>query len=427
MIAAVRDGTLHQSPDALHRNTAKVWNEAVAALPELGLTTVVVPAHRESRSRVEWERLPKSFREDVENYLAWCGGNDVFAEDARFRAFSKGTLKLRRSQIHTAVSALVRGGWSPESLLSLGALVELDAFKALVRERHKVVGSQPSAFNCDLAEALVQVAREWVKVDDKQLAELKRITSKIPMPLAGLTAKNKRNLRQFDDPQVLLRLQRLPSKLWSEVKRERSPNYRTLAKAQGALAIAILSYMPVRLQNLSSLTFDIHIFLRDHARSYSSLEIPAAEVKNKTELAFDIPKHVAKMLAEYRDHIAPKVIGRRPDRLFVRGDGKPKSYAMVGQLIKRYLRRDAGIALTPHQFRHLSAKIMLDAEPGNFETVRQLLGHKNLKTTVNSYAGIDSRRAGRHHQNLIEAALAQTSPHSSRQRLARRRSPEARG
>ena len=43
---------------------------------------------------------------------------------------------------------------------------------------------------------------------------------------------------------------------------------------------------------------------------------------------------------------------------------------------------------------------MLDAQPGNFETVRQLLGHKSLSTTVGAYAGIDSRRAGRHHQRL---------------------------
>ena len=35
--------------------------------------------------------------------------------------------------------------------------------------------------------------------------------------------------------------------------------------------------------------------------------------------------------------------------------------------------------LTPHQFRHLSAKILLDAEPGSFETVRQLLGTKTSR------------------------------------------------
>ena len=64
------------------------------------------------------------------------------------------------------------------------------------------------------------------------------------------------------------------------------------------------------------------------------------------------------------------------------------------------------MSFLPTKFRHLSAKVMLDAQPGNFETVRQLLGHKSLRTTVGAYAGIDSRRAGRHQQRLIEEALA---------------------
>jgi integrase len=129
-------------------------------------------------------------------------------------------------------------------------------------------------------------------------------------------------------------------------------------------------------------------------------------VKNRTDLAFDIPPEVAKMLIEYRDRIAPKVIGHRPDRLFVKADGTPKNQWSVAWLIRTYLKKRAGIELSSHQFRHLSAKVLLDAQPGNFETVRQLLGHKSLTTTVGAYAGIDSRRAGRHHQRLVAEALA---------------------
>jgi integrase len=187
-------------------------------------------------------------------------------------------------------------------------------------------------------------------------------------------------------------------------------NFRTLAKAQAALAMGILCYMPLRLQNLTSLTFDVHLFLRAETNAISTLEISAPDVKNKTDMAFDIPHRIAKMLIEYRDRIAPKIIGHRPDRLFVNADGSPKSQATVAWLIKTYARRRAGIVLTSHQFRHLSAKVLLDAEPGSFETVRQLLGHKSLKTTVGAYAGIDSRRAARHHQHLIEQALADRPP-----------------
>jgi len=111
------------------------------------------------------------------------------------------------------------------------------------------------------------------------------------------------------------------------------------------------------------------------------------------------------MLIEYRDRVAPNIIGRRPERLFENVDGSPKSQAGVAWLISTNVYRRTGIEIAPHQFRHLSARVLLDAEPGNFEGAKQLLGHKSLRTTVAAYAGIDSRRAARHHQRLIDQAL----------------------
>jgi len=84
---------------------------------------------------------------------------------------------------------------------------------------------------------------------------------------------------------------------------------------------------------------------------------------------------------------------------------RPFANASEWPLSHRAHYRYAHIVLTPHQFRHLSAKIGLDAEPGNFENIRQLLGHKTHKTTTNFYSGINTRRAARHHQRLIERAL----------------------
>jgi integrase len=57
--------------------------------------------------------------------------------------------------------------------------------------------------------------------------------------------------------------------------------------------------------------------------------------------------------------------------------------------------------MTPHQFRHLCAKLILDRNPGAYELVRQMLGHTSQKTTANSYAGIDTLRAGRAHAELV--------------------------
>lgn len=138
------------------------------------------------------------------------------------------------------------------------------------------------------------------------------------------------------------------------------------------------------------------------------------------EAAYDIPPRVAKLLVEYRDRFAPKVIGHRPTRLFVNIDGTPKNQATVASLVISFVRKRAGIVLTPHQFRHLSAKVMLDAGE-EYETLRQVLRHWSTRTTVGAYAGMDCRRAARRHQYLVEQALATEMP--TRRSNRRHRAP----
>jgi hypothetical protein len=179
-------------------------------------------------------------------------------------------------------------------------------------------------FNYDLGATLTLIAREWAKVNGAVQAELRRLLSKVPVPLKAMTDKNKRFLRQFEDPKVLRRLALLAKQLWAEVRRERSPTYRALAKAQAALAIGILIYMPIRIQNLVTLEFEKHVFIRTGRGAKSTLELSNGEVKNNIDIAFDIPPRIVEMLVEYRERVAPKIIGERPARLFVNVDGTPK-------------------------------------------------------------------------------------------------------
>ena len=337
-IAAVRNGSLHREPNRLHRQVTLIWNEA-ARVPGLGLQTVTVASFRGPPKRVDWALLPAAFRQDVDNYLSWGSGSDPFAADARSRALAPETLRLRRDQIHAAASALVECGTKPASIRSLAELVTANNLKTILRRRLEGVGSEENSFNHNLGRVLLQIAREWVKVDPPALAELKRLVSKVPVPAMGLTDKNKRFLRQFDDPKALWRLVQLPEQLWSEVKRDSKPSFRTLAKAHAALAIAVLTYIPLRVQNLSDLAFDTHVFIRVGAGAISTLELSNDEVKNKRDLAFDIPHAVAKMLLEYRDRIAPRIIGHRPTRLFVKVDGTPKG-AEVGSATDCVLREE---------------------------------------------------------------------------------------
>jgi integrase len=408
LMVTVREQSLCPRPTVLHRQVALIWNEA-ARDPALGLRSVTVPSYRAPK-RIDWALLPAAFSQDVDAHLSWCAICDPFVADARVRPLAPRSVRLRRDQIHAAVTALVESGIKPSAIRSLADLVLPDHFKRILRKRLDGVAGEENSFNYLLGRALIQIAHEWVKVDAQVFAELKRLIGKMPRPVLALTPKNKRALAQFDDPAVLRRLYSLPERLWKEARRNGKPNFRTLAQGQAAVAIGILCYMPVRPQNLAALAFDTHLFMREGARAKSTLELPASEVKSRREMAFDIPPVVAKMLIEYRDRFAPKVIGHRPTRLFVNADGTPKNQATVAGLVISYLQRRGGIALSPHRFRHLGAKVVLDNNPGEVETCQQILGHKSIKTTVAFYCGLDSRRAARRHQYLVEQALATEMP-----------------
>src|SRR5258708_36143035 len=126
----------------------------------------------------------------------------------------------------------------------------------------RAVGGGENRYNVGIAAALVQIARDWVGVDAKSVADLKRVARHLPGEWFGrMTEKNKNLLRQFDDPAILKRLLALPERMWRAAMSEPKPTFRTLSIAQAAIAIAILTYMPIRLQNLTKLCFDIHLFL----------------------------------------------------------------------------------------------------------------------------------------------------------------------
>ncbi len=70
-----------------------------------------------------------------------------------------------------------------------------------------------------------------------------------------------------------------------------------------------------------------------------------------------------------------------PERLFVKKDGKPVSYAKVGKIVKKNLSLvTKQKKRTPHVLRHSFATAMLnnDADLGS---IQKLLGHENLATT----------------------------------------------
>jgi integrase len=400
-VAELEASSLIRNIGAQHRSLALLWNRLCTLPPARGLSAVAVPASRLVPTRVPWGRLPKSFRAEIDAYLAWCAMPDPLDEQARARALAPLTLGLRRGHIHSAVTAACSAGIDPHRLTSLAELTEPDVVRALLRHRWGEDGRKLSAYTHGMAGTLIAAASEWVKAPADVIATLKQLRRKLGTLPSGLTEKNKALLRKFDDVHLCEMFVQLPDGLWRQARRELPNSKRAFIDLQSALAIDVLIHVPLRMENLSALNFNEHLHWVQGRGKPALIVFRVDETKNDIQLEFEIPKVLADRLHDYRNEVAPAVTGKRPDAVFVTSAGRQRTQGAISVAIEKAVLRHLGVKLTPHQFRHIAAKIILDANPGAYELVRQLLGHKNMKTTTNFYAGIDTRRAGRAHADLL--------------------------
>ena len=85
------------------------------------------------------------------------------------------------------------------------------------------------------------------------------------------------------------------------------------------------------------------------------------------------------------------------------------SVTLSEQLIGR-VRSDLGLAVNLHLYRHLAAWFYLQARPGDYETIRRLLGHKSIQTTINYYIEIDQLMISRNFNAVLDDLRSRPLP-----------------
>jgi integrase len=413
------DATLVRNLRYARSFVATRWNELVASGRVSGLRPVAVEGSGRVLRRIPWQSLPACFRDDVAQYTQWASMPEPLAEGARVRALGPRSLRLQQEHIHSAASAAVAAGMSVGQLTSLAILVQPGTFRAVLGHLWQHDGRKVSAYSVGIGTTLTAIAVEWVRAPADQVATLKALRSKLGRLPSGLTVKNQATLRTFADPRLVADLVRLPDRVWRQARRALPKSKRAFLELQSAVAIDVLLHVPVRMQNLSSINFDTHLHWPQGPRKPALITFRRQETKNDVTLEFELPTALADRLQTFRNEIAPAVIGRKPDTLFVTGEGKPRSQAAVAIAIHKTILRQLGVSMTPHQFRHLCAKLILDRNPGAYELVRQMLGHTTQKTAAHFYAGIDTLRAGRAHAELVNA-LRESKLSRDRHRRSRR-------
>ncbi len=84
------------------------------------------------------------------------------------------------------------------------------------------------------------------------------------------------------------------------------------------------------------------------------------------------------------------------DWLFPGKYAQPKRAQSLGRQISGTILRETGLEVHTHLFRHIGAFLYLSANPGAYEVVRRVLGHRSMETTTQFYTGTETKAAVRH-------------------------------
>ena len=157
---------------------------------------------------------------------------------------------------------------------------------------------------------------------------------------------------------------------------------------------------PVRVKNLASVDIEGHIDRVTNDVGF--LIFPADEVKNKQDLQFPLSPSTLKLLDLYLGVYPPLLLKQKSSKLLISWSGRHKTPAELSAQIPKFLKERLGIHLNAHAFRHLAAFLFLRQHPGEYETVRQLLGHTSLQTTVAFYTGLEHAEAFKRYDAMLD-------------------------
>ncbi len=243
----------------------------------------------------------------------------------------------------------------------------------------------------NIAYQLYGIAKHWLKLDEATVKMFKAGCKGIRPQKDGMTRKNRLWLKQFDDPKKLHALLDLPATLMREACATQKPTKAEARLAQMAVVVELLLMIPLRIGNVAALELGRTLIL--HGRKNGHIVIDKSEVKNDIDLEAPMSSELLRLVHIYLDRFHPLLAPPGCRMLFPSADGGHKREPVMSTQIKTHLARRCGVDLSAHTFRHLAAKLLLEASPGAYGLVRMLLGHKRISTAVNSYCGTEFQQA----------------------------------
>jgi integrase len=381
-----------------HRTLVRDWNASSAMIPGWPEVKLTEPAYPKGFTGPALQDFPAGLQQDIDARCALLAKRHRTSTGRVVRPCAPSTIAMRRRELIAAVRAAVEAGIPLEDLSSLRELLRPDRVKIIIEHYWQKNGDRPTLYTIDLASRFLALARSESGINEDEIARIDEIRICLEeYRSSGLTEKNRRLIRDIAHTDVWREVVQLPPRLMAEARANcKAMPVKAAVTAQLAVAITILIRAPVRMQNLASIQIGVNLIRPGGVGTPYMLVFPDYDVKNGVPLEFEFDGRTTEIIDEYiHDHRPQLMRGLNHDYLFPGAGKERKSTKTLSEQISKLLWKELGLKITPHQFRHAAAYIMLKADPGNYELVRRVLGHRSSATTRNFYIGLETLEANR--------------------------------
>jgi hypothetical protein len=246
------------------------------------------------------------------------------------------TIRYRRAELVAMARMAVRLGVPIESLTSLAALLHPDVAKrSSMHIGKRTATSRTPAPSTSARKCCAWPARRRLPGPSRTRPSRRDEGGAGTASPRGLTPKNLQLIRQVLTDGVWSEVVSLPNVLMQQARlaKDHAP-IKAAVSAQLAVAVAILTFAPVRLSNLVSIELGQNLIKPGGLNTPYWLVFPHYDVKNRVDLNFKFDQPLTDLIDEYIHEFRPALLrGTNASWLFPGEGGQPKNKLLFSKQI----------------------------------------------------------------------------------------------
>lgn len=348
------------------------WNSAVRNLPSWPRRFLPSRQYRTKHEPLPLKAFSSGFQRDCSRYAKWLSGEPVGGQRQRIRAAAPKTVVTTIYHLRLAGTYLHRDGVALDQVGSISELIGPTNVRRLMVHllKHGDGAARLARLN---AAVLLRVAKQWVRLSASEQRELRAIADHLGPLNIAVSGRTRDVLRDIEDSDVMRQLLHLPETLFDAAVTSKTQPRIAAARVRAAVMIGLRLHAPMRAEDMRILRLDEHVVQPIGTTQSLRILSPRQQRKSGHASVYVLPEKLNEMLARYLKDYRPVLTVPDNPYLFPHRNCGPMSRTGFRDALNIAIHRRLGIAISPDQWRTISARLLYAHEANPDSSVERIL------------------------------------------------------